>query len=217
MRAWFLNLGPSTTTPQEAASDIRAMLRTEPALVMGCESLDKGPLPNAPGYTKIRDTSLPGRANIFAYVKDAPDLKWDWVDCHLKFPRAEHPELGPHWPRSILRFPLHGEQVIVAHKPPLWKGAGPARWEHDQKLSRMMNPDRNRQRSRMLFWDCNGMEGAQALARRVDGWVVGEHIDNAVVRKVQVVEKGYRPGVDGHHFATDHPWGAFYLRFKFTN
>jgi hypothetical protein len=217
MRVWFLNLGPgSTTTNREADADIEAILHSRPALALGVESVDKGPLPPAPkGYVKIRDTSNPGRANIFAYVHD-PDgeVKEKWTDCTTEFPRAEHPHLGMHPARSILQFPFQGQQIVVAHKPPLWKGAGKARWEHDQKVARIMKPDKAPDRGRLLFWDCNGMEGAQALARRVDGWLVGEHIDNAVVRKVNIVEHGYREGVGGHHFATDHPWGAFFLRWK---
>lgn len=216
MRAWFLNLGPSSTTPAEADSDIRAILRTNPALLLGCESVGKGALPApGPNRVKIRDTSNSGRGNIFAYVRDADEsLDWKWTDCSKEFPRAEHPQLGPHPARSILQFPFQGEQIVVAHKPPLWKGAGPARWEHDQRLRRIMNPGKNQDRGRLLFWDCNGMKGAQALARRIDGWVVGDKIDNTVVRRIQVVEQGYRRSIGGHTFATDHPWGAFFLRWK---
>lgn len=213
MRAWFINLGPSSTTSREANADIEAILRTNPALVLGCESGMKGPLPNDPAYGKIRDTTTEGRANIFAYVKGGIHT-WEWKDCKTEFPRAEHPNLGLHPARSILHFPYVGTQIVVAHKPPLWRGAGPARWEHDQKIRRIMNPDRDRDRARLLFWDCNGMEGAQKLAHRVDGWLEGDHIDNAVIRRIQVVEKGYRRGVGGHTFATDHPWGAFFLRWR---
>lgn len=217
MRAWFLNLGPgSTTSPDEANADIEAILRTNPALTLGCESVLKGPLPPAPkGVVKMRDTSTPGRANIFAYARD-PDgeIREKWTDCSTEFPRAQHPHLGPHPARSILQFPFQGQQIVVAHKPPLWKGAGKARWEHDQRLRRIMNPDKDRDRAHLLFWDCNGMKGAQALARRVEGWVVGDKIDNSVVRRIQVVEHGYRRSVGGHTFATDHPWGAFFLRWK---
>jgi hypothetical protein len=216
VRAWFLNLGPSSTTDREANADIEAILETNPALVTGCESVGKGPL-LAPGKgrTKIRDTSNAGRANLFAYVRDPDgDLEWKWTDCSKEFPRAIHPKLGPHPARSILRFPFQGQQIVVAHKPPMWRGAGPSRWEHDQRIARIMNPDRDRDRSRLLFWDSNGMAGAEALARRIEGRVVGDKIDNAVVRRIQVVEHGYRRSVGGHTFATDHPWGAFFLRWK---
>lgn len=216
MRVWFLNLGPgSSTTNREADADINAILHTRPALALGCESDKKGPLPPAPkDYVKIRDTSRPGRSNIFAYVHDPHGkMEWHWSDCTTEFPRAEHPNLGPHPARSILRFPFQGQQIVVAHKPPLWRGAGPARWEHDNRVRRMMNPDKNPDRAHLLFWDCNGVKGAQTLAHRVDGWLVGDRIDNAVVRKVNVVEQGYREGVNGHQFATDHPWGAFFMRW----
>ena len=222
MRAWFLNLGPtSTTTEAEANRDIKAMLATDPALVLGCEAGAKGDLPPAgKNRVKIRDTSNEGRANIFAYVKgvDRDQFKWDWVDCNKEFPRAENPEMGAHPARSILRFPLDGEQIVVAHKPPAWKGAGPARAEHDLKVAKIMKPTKgyDPKRGRMLFWDCNGMDGARSLAEKVDGWVVGEQIDCAVVRKIKVVEHGYREGVGGHRFATDHEHGAFFLRWEWV-
>jgi hypothetical protein len=222
MRAWFLNLGPtSTTTEAEANADIKAMLATDPALVLGCEGVAKGDLPPAgKGRIKIRDTSNEGRANLWAYIKgaDKDQFKWDWTDCTKSFPRALHPEMGMHPPRSILRFPFFGEQIVVAHKPPAWKGSGPARWEHDQKLVRIMKPGKgyDPRRSRMLFWDCNGLPGARKLADRVDGWVVGNEIDCAVVRKIKVVEHGYRKGVGGHRFATDHEHGAFFLRWEWV-
>lgn len=213
MRAWFLNLGPSSTTTAEANADIEAIWATEPGLLLGCESNGKGPLPGpGKGNVKIRDVSIPGRANLFAYARGVERVKWDWEDCNYGFPRNKYP--GMHWPRSILRFPYRGAQVVVAHKPPLWKGAAKARWEHDQRLTRMMDPDTNRKRARMLFWDCNGMDGARALAESIDCWVVGDRIDNALLRKARVVEYGYRRGVEGHTFATDHPWGALYLRLE---
>ena len=219
MRAWFLNLGPSTTTDREAEADIRAILRTNPSLLMGCESNGKGQLPDGgKNHTKIRDQSNPGRGNIFAYVKGVDEkFRWEWVDCSQEFPRAEAP--GMHWARSILRFPYKGEQIVVAHKPPAWKGAGKARWEHDQKLRRILKPTSgyDLKRSRMLFWDCNGMKGAKKLAERTDMRVVGEKIDNSLVRRVEVIEHGYREGVGGHRFATDHAWGAYFIRFKFPS
>lgn len=226
MRAWFINLGPpSLVSPKEANGDISAIWETEPGLLMGCEAIDKGPLPPAgKGNVKIRDTSRNGRDNIWAYIKgakDNPNFGWDWIDCTKSFPRAEHPDLGPHPPRSILRFPFDGSQIVVAHKPPLWKGAGPARWEHDQRLARIMNPDRDKKRSRMLFWDSNGVSGSRALARKIEAHVVGETggskdtmIDHAVVRRIQVVEAGYRHGIGRHKFHTDHPWGAYFIRWE---
>lgn len=124
-----------------------------------------------------------------------------------------------HWPRSILSFPYFGAQIVVAHKPPLWPGAARARSEHDMKLVRIMNPGDNgkvgRARSRALFWDSNGVSGAESLANKVDGRVVGDKIDNTVVRRVKVTEHGYRQGIGKHKFATDHPWGAFFMRFEF--
>lgn len=221
-RAWFLNLGPSTTTTTEADGDIRAILRTEPALVVGCEAIGKGSLPS-PGktYVRIRDTSRPGRANLFAYVKgvDPAKFEWHWTDCATEFPRNKYP--GMHWPRSILRFSFQGAQVVVAHKPPAWKGAGPARAEHDDHLARIMNPDdggeKDHKRSRLLLWDSNGLEGAERLADQVDGRVVGKHIDQALVRQVEVVAHDYRTAINGHTFHTDHPWGAFFIQFDWRD
>jgi hypothetical protein len=220
MRAWFLNLGPSTTTEREANADIKAMLATEADLVMGCEAIEKGPLPEGgKDYLRIRDTSVAGRANIFAYVRSMhkASFKWHWTDCNQEFPRDDGP--GMHWPRSILNFDYHHAQIVVAHKPPLWPGAARARAEHDTKLVRIMNPGDNgaagRARSRMLFWDSNGLTGAENLANKVDGRVVGDKIDNTVVRKVKVTEHDYRLWIGKHHFATDHPWGALWVQFRF--
>lgn len=216
-RAWFLNLGPpSESRPYEACADLEAILATGPGLVLGCEAVGDGGLAKAPkGYVRIRDRSTPGRDNLYAYVKDETgECAHKWRDCKETFPRAQHPHLGPHPPRAILRFSWRGAQIVVAHKPPAWKGAGPARVEHDEYLAKMMNPEPNRQRARLLFWDCNGMAGAQELADRVDGRVVGDKIDSAVVRKVTVEEWSYKRAVQGHYFSTDHPWGAFFLRFQ---
>jgi hypothetical protein len=181
---------------------------------MGCEAIGKGTLPNAPkGMVKIRDTSREGRANLFAYVRtDDEDFEWKWTDCTKEFPRNQGP--GMHWARSILQFPLGKRQIVVAHKPPMWKGAGDARWEHDQKLKQIMNPKPNMKRQRLLFWDSNGMHGANALADRVKGRVVGDRIDNAIVRNLNNVAHDYKNGVEGHAFHTDHPWGALWLRFN---
>lgn len=219
MKAWFLNLGPSTTTNNEAYRDINAILDTNPTLLVGCEAIGKGNLPpvgrlNGERSTKIRDTTMPGRANLFAYVQ-ADDVEYKWTDCIQEFPRNKGP--GQHWPRSILQFPFRGEQIVVAHKPPLWKGAGPARAEHDNKLYSIMQPGPNRQRSRMLLWDSNGMTGAETLADRIDGRVIGKHIDCAIVRNIEIIDRQYKTGIDGHKFATDHPWGALFVRFKFKN
>lgn len=213
-RAWFLNLGPSTTTDREASSDIKAMLNTKPALVLGCEAIGKGALPHAPpGYVKIRDTSIEGRANIFAYVQTFSNpLDWKWTDCNKEFPRNNGP--GQHWPRSILQFPFGKAQIVVAHKPPLWKGAGPARWEHDQKLAKIMEPNDNPKRTRLLFWDSNGMDGAEKLADKIGGRVIGSKIDNCIVRKVDNQAHDYKNSADGHVFHTDHPWGALWVRWN---
>ena len=216
MRAWFLNLGPpSKVSAEEAAADLEAILGTRPALAVGCEAVAKGKLPPAPpGYVKIRDTAPPGRANMYAYVRDAKNLPWGWDDCRVTFPRVQHPHMGPHPPRSILRFPYRGAQIIVAHKPPAWEGAGPARTEHDRRLAARMDPTENRDRPRLLLWDCNGLEGAERLAEQVRGRVVGTEIDSAIVRRVHVIEHGYREGIGGHRFHTDHKHGAFFLRWK---
>lgn len=216
MRAWFLNLGPSTTTDAQANRDISAVWETQPALLVGCEAIGKGNLPSAGRGrgTKIRDISKPGRANLFAYVDADLDPDWiKWTDCTTEFPRNERP--GNHWPRSILSFPFLGQQIVVAHKPPLWKGAAPARSEHDKRLKRILSPEKNHDRSRMLLWDSNGMKGAYNLASAVGMRVVGDHIDNALVRRIEVTEVDYRKQINGHKFATDHPWGALFIRFKF--
>lgn len=216
MRAWFLNLGPpSLVSPKEANADIEAIWSTDPALLVGCEAIAKGPLPGpGSGNLKVRDSSTNGRANLFAYVKGVTKDKfwWTWEDCASEFPRNKYP--GQHPPRSILRFRFQGSQVVVAHKPPAWDGAAKARAEHDRRLARIMDPSTDSRQSRLLFWDSNGLEGAQALADQIAGKVVGTHIDNAVVRRVKVIEFAYKKGVNGHQFHTDHPWGAFYLRWK---
>lgn len=216
MRAWFLNLGPpSEVSPDEASADLEAIWSTEPALLVGCEGVLKGKLPGpGKGNVKIRDRSNPGRDNLYAYVRDVDSdrFRWTWEDCSVTFPRNKYP--GTHPARSILRFPYRGAQIVVAHKPPLWKGAGAAREEHDRRLARMMSPDENREKTRLLFWDCNGMNGARDLADTIDARVIGDRIDCAVGRRVEVLEQGYRTQVDGHRFATDHPWGAFYLRWR---
>jgi hypothetical protein len=219
MRAWFINLGPSSTTDREAAADINAILATEPDLLLGCEANGKGSLP-APhkDQTKIRDTSRPGRANLFAYVNsDLDPSNVKWTDCNQTFPRNNGP--GQHWPRSIVQFPFQGQQIVVAHKPPLWRGSGPARYEHDRKLASILNPGQTtttRSRSRLLMWDCNGMDGAETLADKVDARVVGDRIDCAIIRKITIKDWDYRKSIDGHKFATDHPWGALFVQFTFV-
>jgi len=203
-------------SPAEAAEDIAAIWATEPALLVGCEATGKGRLPAAgPGNVKVRDQSTTGRADLFAYIRN-PDgpFRWAWTDCRRSYPRLLHPDLGPHPPNAILRFPYRGTQILVGHKPPAWPGADPARDEYDNHLARIMDPDRNRDRSRILLWDSNGVLGARSLADRIRGRVVGDHIDGAVVvRRVRVLESGYRRMVKGHRLHTDHPHGAFFIRW----
>jgi len=68
----------------------------------------------------------------------------------------------------------------------------------------------------MLLWDSNGMKGANTLADKIDARVIGDHIDNALIRRVLIQDWDYRKSINGHKFATDHPWGALFIQFTFV-
>lgn len=226
MRAWFVNLGPSSTTPAEADADILALAETGADVVAGCESIGKHPLVEIPGMQRITNLGTPGRANLFAYVRgEATSIRW--TDCALRFPRNQHPNLGPHPARGILRFTYQKRLWVIGHQAPEWPGAGPARQEYEAKLERLLAPwtdvakwskrthesrVRASRRGRVLLWDCNGVPEAADLAKRVQGELVGNRVDNAIVRRVGVVDKGYKRIVGGHRLSTDHKSGAFWIK-----
>jgi hypothetical protein len=223
----FLNLGPSSTTIKEANSDIRAILETEPAFLVGCESVGKGALPNVEPYFKIRAFKPQGRANIFAYVRGQL-LSHEWEDGRVRFPK-EPGRSGWHVPRSFVHFNYKGIQFTVAHHPPDWPGAGPARVESLNMIRRNFAPwtdlakwnkmsdtrkAQARKKPRILLWDRNmGPIEFKSYAESCAAWPVGENIDSAMFRNLSMESHGYTRRFSGHSVHTDHPWGAFVLKF----
>lgn len=130
----FENLGP-IDRPAQIESELRAQAndlrrdpdRPQPKGIGGCESGGKR-LPDLNRYgPPIRDTSRPGRANLYLYVLAWHDVEHEWIDLDETWPRTEHP--GTHPPRSILVAQVDDWRVIVGHAPPIARRTGDARAE----------------------------------------------------------------------------------------
>src|SRR5437868_1981880 len=171
MHGYFLNLGPpSKVSAVEAASDIQAMLADPDAqFVTGVEAVLKGALPSRQGWTKFRDNSRQGRANIYAYFRTPGVGQHHFNDMDVKFNR-EPPRKGKHAPRSFLVVNYRTIQFTIAHHPPGWLGTADARREHLNELAASFAPwtqddrwDRRtdhgkmlaKEKKRLLLWDRN--------------------------------------------------------------
>lgn len=160
----------------QVGHELRAMATAKPAVIGVVEALGNH-LPELPGYTLIRDTSTPSRANIAAYVRDDLDpTHIQWHDLKVGWARTKYP--GNHEPRSILTFRIGGRfRVIVAHHPPA--GAGKrARAEHFARLVTLLN--RNLLWPVALLWDANG--AARTLAAVTGCRVIGRRVDCILAR-----------------------------------
>jgi hypothetical protein len=226
----FINLGPpSKVSIKEANSDIRAILDTGVTFCAGVEGVFKGKLPDVKGYEKVRDRSTEGRANVFCYVRANELPKFKFIDMHRTFDR-EPGRPGQHPARSFVHFNFRRVQFTIAHHPPAWPGTGPARAEHLVKLRHHFAPWTNeaewdaisdhyreiaKRKPRALLWDRNmTMPAFRKFAESCDAWAVGERIDCLMGRNLVVMDSGYQRKFDSHSVHTDHPWGAFHVRFR---
>ena len=88
--------------------ELSALAKSGPRVIGLAETIGYD-LPKLGGYTLIRDTSRPGRANVAAYVEKGHDLRdVTWHDLTQTWSRTEHP--GTHPARSWLEFYLDGDQ-----------------------------------------------------------------------------------------------------------
>lgn len=218
---WFYNVGPGRDRAQVEA-EIRVVLATGCAVLGLCEAIGYR-LPDVKGYTLVRDTSTPSRANIAAYVRDdLPISRVRWLDLTTTWPRTQHG--GEHPPRSFLVFRAAGVQVIVAHQAP--KNAATvwlAQWEGVNALVKVMDrrrstDDEARRRPRVVLWDANRQPndtgpGPLYLAENTGGAVVGTRIDNAVIRRGKASHVAYPERVGGVQLRSDHHHA---FRFTFT-
>jgi hypothetical protein len=228
--AVFLNLGPpSKVSVAEAAADIRAILESGVDWLVGCEAVGKGQLPRVESHEVIRDRTRPSRANIYAYARKGQIKSFKWEDMVLKFDR-EPGRPGKHPPRSYTKYRANRVHNKVAHHPPAWPGTGAAREEHLRRLRHDFAPwtdheywerikqstrEQLKARPQVLFWDRNmTMPAFRKFAASCDAWAVGDKIDCMMGRNVVVLDQGYQRKFDGHTVHTDHPWGAFHIRFK---
>lgn len=228
--AYFYNLRVGRD-PRQVTRELVAFAKERPLYVGLCETTGYD-LPDLPGYTRIRDTSTPARANVAAYCRDDfPPGNIVWEDLERDWRRTEHP--GRHEPRSLVTFG-QGLRVTVGHAPPLTRygDTRPAQQEMVDALTPILDP-RQREgwrrrakrsravatfRPRHLVWDANRRPGETGpgptmLASRVGGLTVGHRIDCAVVTNTQPVEVDYPTSVGGVKLRSDHGC-AFRMRFR---
>lgn len=239
----FYNAAPPSPTrgSRELAREIRALLSLRPEVLGLAETIGYH-LPAVPGYVLLRDTSRPGRSNVAAYVRADLYVEGSerWHDLTTEWKRWDHP--GMHPARSALEFRIgHGVQVVVYHAPPLGIRdahgapiAASAQREGLNLLTRRLAPERREGFSlraararlralaapRIVLQDANRdpsapatVPGPAALAAAIGGRVVGDKIDNAVVRRALVVFASYPRRVAGVLLRTDHGH-AFRFRVK---
>lgn len=214
----FYNLATLQTRREKGQSDpakqvrreVAGLLSMKPAVLGLAEAVGHN-LPAMEGYRLIRDRSVPGRANIAAYVRRTPayDItRHRWIDLKETWPRRQHP--GAHDPRSFLSLWLGGVKVIVAHQAPRGSDTWDAQLEGVNVLEDLMDT-RVATRPVVTLADWNRRRGESGpgpstVAARVGGKVIGRKIDAAVVtdvKKVSGVRYVHRAG--GVALLSDHP------------
>lgn len=240
-RLVFYNAGPpSTTRPGSANGDLGGLLREyRPRVAIACEVIGDRMDPR-PGYTMVRDTSRPGRANLVAYVRDDCQLRrrW-WIDHRTTWTRTNPGAKGQHPARSTLVLGIGDAQVLGGHNVPLGTdNTHVGQLEIVQALHLVMAPWKRprirdaapelslsamRARPRVLLWDDNAPDdgpeeerglGSRYLAPKVAGQAWGAHIDSAVARNAGVERVSYATHAGGLELATDHPWGALVVHLE---
>lgn len=218
------------------ARELEAIVDDKPVLVGLAETIGYS-LPELRGYTKIRDTSTPGRANVAVYLRtDHQASRVTWFDMHQTWPRTDHPGTHPARAWVELRFD-GGVQALVGHQgpklPPRAGGAETTRRVQQEGiafLTRRLAPwlrddwpaRSEKQKARSLHrprivladWNRGPLEdgpGQRDLARTINAVAVGTHIDGAVVRGATVTGAHYANVFEGVRLGTDHPWGALRL------
>lgn len=219
-RLTFYNLQVGRDRDQ-VARELRALLTDRPVLLGVCEATGYL-LPRFRGYTLLRDTSRPSRANVAAWVREDLYRHHRWHDLTETWTRTEHP--GTHEPRSWLEVSTGrgavGMQTLVGHQPP--KGTDntqAAQAEGIALLERRMTPWRNpgwtgnsslaRLRTRLVLMDANRRTGEpgpgpDTLAAAIGGRVVGQGIDCAVVRNGNPGAARYVRAAAGVTLGSDH-------------
>lgn len=161
--------------------EIAHILDTRPLVLVGVEATGLTATRH-PEYRRIRDRSTLSRENIVVYVhRDARYKPGGWLDLHGTWPRTEY--AGTHEPRSFPWFWVDGLKVVGVHYPPN-NAQGRNRLQEECNLALTeLCPD-------IAVGDFNGRRGdpgigrPDALAAELDGRVVGNRIDCAVVRSV---------------------------------
>lgn len=201
-RVLFYNLQVSRN-PNTVQDEVDALLTTAPLVAVFCEAI--GYHLETPGYRQLRRGRRRSRRNIIVAVRrDRRIWARRWLDLEATWGRTQHP--GRHEPRSFPYARAWGVKWLGVHQGPQWTDNTMA--VQFEGIDRLTNAMRG-WRPAVALGDFNRRPGEEGpgpdlLAKRVGGKVVGNRIDCAVVKGLEVVGHQYMTQIDGVPLRSDH-------------